>query len=157
MNTAQRIDGVDSINRSREPSSSGNLVDPPIIGQPREEVRAYEGTTSAQAFEPAVWVFDHYQYLLTIIWRYYTCSSYSVSGNQGYVSTGDGESRCFSRHIEFDQIGYGVLYTSWNRFTRLLNWFNGKKPEKVTCTFCESYFSLNLSSVRSFRACNCFP
>ena len=32
MNTAQRIDGVDSINRSREPSSSGNLVDPPIIG-----------------------------------------------------------------------------------------------------------------------------
>ncbi len=54
MNTAQRIDGVDSINRSREPSSLGNLVDPPIIGQPREEVRTYEGTTSAQAFEPAV-------------------------------------------------------------------------------------------------------
>jgi len=54
MNTPQRIDGVDSINRSREPSSSGNLVDPPIIGQSREEVRAYEGTTSAQAFEPAV-------------------------------------------------------------------------------------------------------
>ena len=35
MNTAQRLDEVDSINRSREPSSSGNPGIPPIMGQPK--------------------------------------------------------------------------------------------------------------------------
>jgi len=50
MNTAQRLDEVGSINRSREPSSSGNLGIPPIIGQPKE-VRTLAGNTSAEGFE----------------------------------------------------------------------------------------------------------
>jgi hypothetical protein len=54
LNTSQRIDGVDSINRSREPSSYARTGIPPPIGQPREEVRGCEEITSAGAFEPSV-------------------------------------------------------------------------------------------------------
>ena len=53
-NTAQRIDGVDSKNRSREPASYARTGIPPPIGQPREEVRGCEEITSAHAFEPSV-------------------------------------------------------------------------------------------------------